>query len=86
MVEEFEELYFEKNLKLNRRPQTYSGKNDNDHDDCNRPPPEPPPINTQTEKMITRKNLVECRDQLIMRKDNYAYFVTTNRTPCDNGS
>ena len=30
--------------------------------------------------------MVECRDQLTMRKDTYAYFVTTNGTPLDNGS
>ena len=30
--------------------------------------------------------MVECRDQLTMRKDNYAYFVTTNGTPRENGS
>ena len=40
----------------------------------------------KTEKIITRKNLVECRNQLTMRKDNYAYFVTTNGTPRDSGS
>ena len=45
-----------------------SEKNDNDHDDYNRPPPEPPPINSQTEKIITRKNIVERRDQLTMQK------------------
>ena len=73
-------------MKLNRRSQINSGKNDNDHDNCNRPPPEPPPINSQTGKIITRKNVVECRDQLTMRKDNYAYFVTKNGTPRDNGS
>ena len=32
------------------------------------------------------KNIVECRDQLTMRKDNYVYFVTTNGIPRDNGS
>ena len=32
------------------------------------------------------KNIVECRDQLTMRKNNYIYFVTTNGTPRDNGS
>ena len=86
MEEKFEEPYFNENLKLNRRSQMNSEKNENDHDDYNRPPPEPPPINFQTEKIITRKNIVECRDQLTMRKDNYAYFVTTNGTPRDNGS
>ena len=84
--EELEEPYFNENLKLNRRSQINSGKNDNDHDDYNRPPPEPPPINSQTEKIITKKNSVAYRDQLTMRKDNYAYFVTKNGIPCDNGS
>ena len=32
------------------------------------------------------KNIVAFRDQLTMRKDNYAYFVTTNGTLRDNGS
>ena len=86
LEEEFEELYFKENLKRNRRSQINSGKNDNDHDDYNRPPPEPPSINSRTEKIITRKNIVEYRDQLTMRKDNYAYFVTTNGSPRDNGS
>ena len=36
--------------------------------------------------MITRENIVECRDQLTMRNDNYAYFVIKNGTPRDNGS
>ena len=31
------------------------------------------------------KNIVECRDQLTMQKDNYLYFVTTNGTPQNNG-
>ena len=31
------------------------------------------------------KNIVEYH-QLTMQKDNYAYFVTTNGTPRDNGS
>ena len=32
------------------------------------------------------KNIVECRDQLTMRKDNYVQFVTTNGNPRDIGS
>ena len=32
------------------------------------------------------KNIVECRDELTMRKDNYVYFVTTNGNPQSNGS
>ena len=86
LEEEFEEPYFEENLKLNRRSQINPEKIDNEHDNYNRPPPEPLPINSQTEKIITRKNLVECYDQLTMRKDNYVYFVTINGTPRDNGS
>ena len=86
LEEEFEEPYFEENLWLNRRSQINSEKIDNDHDNYNRPPSEPPPINSQREKIITRKNLLQCRDQLTMQKDNYTYFVTTNGTPRDNGS
>ena len=86
MEEKFEGPYFEENSKLNRRSQINCGKHDNDHDNYNRPRPEPPPINSQTEKIITRKNIVKYRDQLTMRKDNYAYLVTTNGTPRDNGS
>ena len=73
-------------MKLNQRSQINSEKNYNDHDDYNRPPPESPPINSRTEKITTRKNIVECRDQLTMRKDNYAYFFTTNENPRDNGT
>ena len=32
------------------------------------------------------KNIVDCRDQLAMRKYNYAYFVATNGTPREKGS
>ena len=32
------------------------------------------------------KNIVECHDQLTIRKDNYVYFVKTNETLRDNGS
>ena len=32
------------------------------------------------------KNIVECLDQLTMRKDNFVYFVTTNGITRDNGS
>ena len=32
------------------------------------------------------KSIVECRDQLTMRKDNYVYFVTINGIPRDNVS
>ena len=85
MEEKFEEPYFKENLKLNRRSRINSEKDDNYYDYYNRPPPEPPPINPQTEKIITRKNIVECHDQLTMRKDNYAYFVTTNGTSRENG-
>ena len=84
--ENLKSLIWEDNLELNRRSPINSEKIDNDHDNYNRPPPEPPPINTQTEKIITRKNLVECRDQLTMLKGNDAYFVTTNGTPRDNGT
>ena len=38
LKEKFEEPYFNENLKLNQRSQINSGKNDNDHDNYNRPP------------------------------------------------
>ena len=75
----FEEPYFKENLKLNRRFQINSKKT----------------IiiiiiiieqKKLREKITTRKNIVECRDQLTVRKDNYAYFVTKNGAPLDNGS
>ena len=50
-------------------------KDDNDHNGDNRPPPEPPPSNSKsTRKILLNKNIVDCRDQLSMRKDNHAYF------------
>ena len=39
-----------------------------------RPPPEPHPSKSGFSKPA--KSITECRDQLTMRKDNYAYFVT----------
>ncbi|XP_043475954.1 uncharacterized protein LOC122507359 [Leptopilina heterotoma] len=43
-----------------------------------------PPV--QEKQSTSNKILIECRDQLTMRKDNYLYFVSTNGTPLDNGS
>ena len=87
LEDKFEEPYFEENLKLNRRYQISSEKDDDDHNDDNRPPPELPPPNSKSNRQILmNRNIVECRDQLTMRKDKYAYFVTTNETPRDNGS
>ena len=41
-----------------------------------RPPPEPPSDQPSTSGLPrTQKDIIECRDQLTMRKDNYAYFV-----------
>ena len=76
LEEEFEKPYFEENLKLNRRYQINFEKDDNDHNDDNRPPPESPPPNSKSTRQIINKNIVEFRDQLTIRKDNYAYFVT----------
>ena len=52
-------------------------RNSENSDDCDfteeRPPPEPPPNQPSTSGLPrTQKNIIECRDQLIMRKDNYA--------------
>ena len=59
----------------------------NSESEENRPPPEPTPPNSKsTRQILTHKNIVECRDQLTMQKDNYVYFVITNRTSRDNGS
>ena len=51
LEELFEGPYFNENLKLNRRCQMNYEKNENDHDDYDCPPPEAPPINSQTEKL-----------------------------------
>ena len=69
LEEKFDEPYFKESWKLNRRFQINSEKDGNHHNDDNCPRPEPPPINSQTETIITKKNIVECRDQLTMRKD-----------------
>ena len=34
----------------------------------------------------TQKNIIECRDQLTRRKDNYVYFVIDKGEPRDVGS
>ncbi|XP_033222810.1 uncharacterized protein K02A2.6-like [Belonocnema kinseyi] len=53
----------------------------------NRPPPEPPPIEIPVfTTFISNKNIVECRDKMCMRKDNYVYFTTTEGEPRDFGS
>ena len=54
----------------------------------NRPPPEPPPAEKDLPaiKLTTNRNIIECRDQLTMRKDNYAYFISTKNEPRDNDS
>ena len=83
----FDEPYFKAYLKLNRRNQINYEEDENDHKDDNRPPPEPPPPNSKsTRQILMNRKIVECRDQLTMRKNNHAYFVTTNGTPRDNGS
>ena len=52
-----------------------------------RPHPEPPSDQPSTSRFFkTQKNIIECRDQLTMRKDNYAYFVTNEGEPRDVGS
>ena len=65
--------------------------NSENSDDCDltegRPPPEPPPDQLSTSGLPrTQKNIIECRDQLAMRKDNYAYFVSNKGEPRDIGS
>jgi His(2)-Cys(2) zinc finger./Integrase core domain. len=41
---------------------------------------------TLAEDRTLALNIIKVRDQLWMRKDNYAYFVRTNGDPCDKGS
>ena len=54
----------------------------------NRPPPEPPPAEKDLPavNLTTNHNIIECRDKLAMRKDNYAHFILTKNEPRDNGS
>ena len=80
----------ERNSETNKKRQIETRENlENDNNsefEENRPPPEPPPPNSKsTRQILMNKNIVKCRDQLTMRKDNYVYFVTTNGNPRDNG-
>ena len=66
-------------------------RNSENSDDCDfteeRPPPEPPPDQPSTSGFPrTQKNIIECRDQLTMRKDNNAYFVSNKGEPRHIGS
>ena len=64
----------------------------NNHDQ--RPPRKPPfpipphnlPQSSMKKNVNKWRNVVECRDQMIMRKDNYVYFLSSDGTPRDNGS
>ena len=76
---------------MNQKQQIQTEENveisNNSESEGNRPPTEPlPPNFKSTRQMLMNRNIVECRDQSTMRKDNYVYFVTTNGTPRDNGS
>ena len=52
-----------------------------------RPPPEPPPDLPSTSGLSNpQKNVIDCRDQLTIKKVNYAYFITTNGEPHDKGA
>ena len=47
----------------------------------------PPPDLPSTSGLSNpQKNVTECRDQLPMRRDNYAYFIITNGEPHDIGA
>ena len=89
--ENIEDTFNERNSEINKKRQLETRENlenyNNSEFEENRPPPEPSPPNSEsTRQILTNKNIVECRDQLTMPKDNYVYFVTTNRNPRDNGS
>ena len=63
-------------------------ENSENSDECDyteaRPPPEPPPDQPSTSGLPkTQKNIIEWRDQLTIRKDNYAYFVNNKGEPHD---
>ena len=76
---------------MNRKQQiktkeNFGNCNDSEFEE-NCPPSEPtPPNSNSTRQTLMNKNIVQCRNQLTMRKDNYVYFVTTNGTPQYNRS
>ena len=66
----------------NEQPDILEIENSENSDDCDfteeRPCPELPPDQPSTSGLPrTQKNIVEFRDLLTMRKDNYAYFVNS---------
>ena len=86
-----EDTFNEQSSEINKNQQIKTKENlENDNNlefKENRPPPESPPLNLKsTRQILMNKNIVECHDQLTMRKDNYVYFVTTTGNPRDNGS
>ena len=86
--ENFQNVENEKNKERPDLLEMENSKN-SDEDDFTkeRPPPEPPPDQPSTSGLFkTQKNIMECRDQLTMRKDNYAYFVSNKGEPRDVGS
>ena len=75
----------------NEQPDILEIENSKNSDNGNftkeKPPPEPPPDQPSTSELfMTQKNIIECRDQLTMRKDNHAYFVTNEGEPREVGS
>ena len=80
-----------KHFKVNKdeelKEKVESSENSDEYNFKERPPPEPPPDLPSTSGLSKpQKNVIECRDQLTMRKDNYAYFITTNGEPRDIGA
>ena len=74
--ENIEDTFNERNseININRQIETRENlENDNTSEfEENRPPPEPPPLNSKsTRQILMNKNIVECRDQLTMRKYLY---------------
>ena len=64
-----------------------SKNSDKDEFTEERLPPQPPLDQPSTSgSSRTRKNMIECRDQFTMRKNDHAYFVTDEREPRDVGS
>ena len=85
------DTFNEQRSEINQKQQIKTRENvenyNNSESEEFRPPPEPPPPNSKsTGQILPNKNIVECRDQLTMRNNNYVYFVTANETTRDNGS
>ena len=69
-------------------PEIENSENSDDCDFTEESSPSEPPLDQPSTSGLprTQKNIIECRDLLTMRKDNYAYFVNSKGEPRDIGS